>query len=88
MKTGSFRAIFSGRAPLRADRPVFSLTPENETKFGSPAITELAALACESDARLYAQGVFNLAQRLASQDRFEAAADLYATLIGLDMVSF
>ncbi len=82
MKTGSYRGDFSGRAPLRADRPVLPSTPENEAKFGRAALAELGALAREGDASLFAAGVLNLARRLEAEDRLEAAAELYAVVAG------
>ncbi len=82
MKTGSFRGDFSGRAPWRADRPVFPYTFENEASFGRAAMAELAALAREGDDSLFAAGVLNLARRLEAEDRLEAAAELYAVAAG------
>ncbi|MDL1871844.1 hypothetical protein FBR05_06530 [Deltaproteobacteria bacterium PRO3] len=82
MKTGSYRGDFSGRAPLRADRPVLPSTPENEAIFGRAALAELAELAREGDDSLFAAGVLNLAGRLQAEDRLEAAAELYAVVAG------
>lgn len=71
---------------MRGAFPLTISTTDLEAKFGRAAVAELASLARESDAQLYAEGVLNLAQRLEAQDRIEAAADLYASLAGAEHV--